>query len=328
MLDEAVEKAASQDEPSEVNYIRAHVEKRIIELHETMKEVDIPSLHRLARCRVFSSKPGSYGTGIGLAIDAAAWEDDNDLAEAYVNWTGFAYGKGMEGTPPVAGNTVASLNEYSKLMGEIDITYQKATGPEYDAMSIGCYSSFQGGMAAVNRAVGNGSAKMYWGDSSSDTTPQIRTLSDEIDESLFAKLLNPDWIEDKKKNGYTGARSVSGMVNTLFHWSATSRIITNEQFDAAWRVCIENDTNREWLQSENIYALEEITRRLLEASSRKLWAASDEKIEKLQHVMLTIEGDIEEKMGPVEGEFQGSSVDIKKRKDVEKWKYAYTIEKK
>jgi cobaltochelatase CobN len=308
-----------------VNYIRAHVEKRMSELRESMSDVDIPSLHRLARCRVFSSKPGSYGTGIGLAIDAAAWEDDKDLAEAYVNWTGFAYGKGLEGKAPVAGNATATLAEYSRLMGSIDIAYQKAIGPEYDAMSCGCYSSFQGGMAAVNRAVGSGSAKMYWGDSSSGAVPEVRSLDQEIDEALFAKLLNPDWLEEKKKDGYTGARSVSCMINTLFHWSASAHVVTNEQFDATWRTYIDNEENRQWLQSENVYALEEITRRLLEAASRTMWNASEDKLEKLKHVMLTIEGDIEEKMGPVQGEFQGSAVDIKKRKDVEKWNYAYTL---
>jgi len=31
-------------------------------------------------------------------------------------------------------------------------------------------------------------------------------------------------------------------------------------------------------------------------------------------------------MGPVHGEFQGSAVDIKRRKDVAKWKYAYTLD--
>ena len=41
--------------------------------------------------------------------------------------------------------------------------------------------------------------------------------------------------------------------------------------------------------------------------------------------MLSIEGDMEERMGPVKGEFQGSSVDIKRRKDVQKWSYDFTI---
>lgn len=325
MLDDAVEKAAAQEEPEDVNYIRAHVEKRLHELRETMSNADVPSLRRMARCRIFSSKPGSYGTGIGLAIDAAAWEDDIDLAEAYVNWTGYAYGKNIDDWPLPAGGEQAMLAEYSRIVSSIDIAFQKAAGPELDAMSSGCYSSFQGGMAAVNRAAGNGSAKMYWGDSFSGPKPEIRSLDEEIDESLFAKLLNPDWLEEMKKDGYTGARSISGMVNTLFHWSASARVVSREQFDAVWRVYIDNNINMEWLRAENIYALEEITRRLLEAASRKMWNATDEKLEKLKQVMLIIEGDIEGSMGPVGGEFQGSSVDIKRRGDVEKWKYAFTL---
>lgn len=125
---------------------------------------------------------------------------------------------------------------------------------------------------------------------------------------------------------YGGARSVSSMINTLFHLSATSRVVTDEQFDAVCRTYIENSENRQWLQSTNIYSLEEITRRLMEASSRKMGSASKDKIEKLQHVMVTIEGKIEERMGSVEGEFQGSSVNIKKSKDVEKWQYVYTLD--
>ena len=326
MLDEAVEIAAAQEEPEEVNYIHAHVKKRMQELSRVMADTDSAALGRLARCRVFSSKPGSYGTGIGLAIDAAAWENDKDLAEAYVNWTGYAYGKDLEGKPPIAGNEAAGLKEYARLMGAIDIAYQKAIGPEYDAMSTGCYSSFQGGMAVVNRVAGAGKARLYWGDSSSGEKPEVRTLNEEIFESFIAKLLNPDWIDQKKLDGSIGAHNISCTINTMFHWAATAHAITDEQFDAVWRTYIEDEDNRQWLQSENIYALEEITRRLLEAASRTMWHASEEKLEMLRHTMLSIEGDIEERMGPVRGEFQGSAVDIKRRRDVEKWHYAYTLD--
>jgi cobaltochelatase CobN len=181
-------------------------------------------------------------------------------------------------------------------------------------------------MAAVNRAVGKGTARMYWGDSSDVDKPEIRTISEEISESLFSRLLNPEWIAQRKLDGSIGAHSVSGAINTLFHWSASARVVTDEEFDAVWRTYIANEENRRWLQSDNIYALEEITRRLLEAASRGLWIAREDRLEELRNVMLSIEGDIEDRMGPVRGEFQGSAVDMKRREDVEKWRYAFTID--
>ena len=54
-------------------------------------------MSRMASFRVFSSAPGTYGTGVGLALDASAWENEKDLAETYVNWAGYAYGSSRAG---------------------------------------------------------------------------------------------------------------------------------------------------------------------------------------------------------------------------------------
>lgn len=45
--------------------------------------------------RVFSSAPGTYGTGVELAVAASAWKEEQDLAEVYFHWTGYAYGEGV-----------------------------------------------------------------------------------------------------------------------------------------------------------------------------------------------------------------------------------------
>jgi cobaltochelatase CobN len=116
------------------------------------------------------------------------------------------------------------------------------------------------------------------------------------------------------------------MVNALFAWSATTRLVTKNQFDRIVKRYLENEDNKQWLAKHNIYALEEITRRLLEASSRELWQADEEQLEQLHQAVLEVEGDLEERMGPVRGEFQGGSVDIKTRESVKEWSYDYTLE--
>ncbi len=325
LIDKAVLSVSMLEEAEDINYVRAHVEDRVAELSKQMNNADTTLIRRLGTARLFSSKPGSFGDGIGLAIDASAWEDDTDLTETFINWTGHAYGEGMTGNPDIFGSPHAMFKEYTRHLEKIDISYQRAIGPEYDALSLSCYSAFQGGMATAKRALTGKQVKMYWGDTVTTETPTIRSLSEELDFALSTRLLNPEWFKQIKNQGYEGAQHISGLVNTLFSWSVTSRLVTKQQFDRVFKKYIENEENRRWLAEQNIYALEEITRRLFEASSRKLWDIDDEQLEVLHGAILEIEGDLEEKMGPIKGEFQGGSVDIKTRSDVKEWKYDYTL---
>ncbi len=323
LVDDAVGLVAELQESETVNYVRAHVERRAQELMQSMGDGDAARLRRLASLRLFSSRPGSYGVGVNLALDASAWNDDADLAEVFINWTGTGYGKGVPQNEQDF--AAASMQQYAALLKTVDIAYQKAAAPEYDALSIGCYSGFQGGMAAARRGLGGGETRLYWGDSVSGSAPEVRDLSEEIDLCFSAKLLNPDWIELQKAQGYRGATEISTMVNTAFAWSATSRVVTREQFDGICRVYVENQENRDWLARENPWALEEITRRLLEASRRELWQADAERLLALEQTVLSTEGDLEEGMGPVTGEQQGGSVDIFTREKVAAWDWGYRM---
>ncbi len=75
----------------------------------------------------------------------------------------------------------------------------------------------------------------------------------------------------------------------------------------------------EYLQENNPWALEEIGRRPLEAASRGLRNADPEVLNELKDIYLDIEGWIEDRMGDIEGDFLGGSVDILSAEDVENW---------
>ena len=89
MLDDAVRMVALLDEPDEDNYVAAHARADLADHGD----------ERRATTRVFGSKPGSYGAGILQVVEAGTWRDDKDLAEVYTAWGGFAYGRGLGGTP-------------------------------------------------------------------------------------------------------------------------------------------------------------------------------------------------------------------------------------
>ncbi len=325
LVDEAAITAARRDEPHELNFVRKHTDERLASLKADVGDRFTESeMARMATFRVFSSAPGTYGVGVGLALDASAWETEADLAETYVNWGGYAYGSGRGGDlPGVCGREAHRL--YADNLKSLEVTYMRQYSPEYDLVDCGCYAGYLGGMSVAAKAVSGKSAKIYWADVNAAGDLSVRDLKDDIEVSVRAKLLNRDWIEHQKKHAYKGAGGVSGRVNNLFKWSATTGKVDQWIFDAVVETYIENAENLEWLRSQNPYALEELTRRLLEAESRGLWEADAHLLESVRQAALTVEGDMEEIMGDVKEEFQGGKVDVMTDADVEKWNVKWRV---
>ena len=320
LFDKAVGAVGERDEPDERNFVRAHVRARMAELRATLKDTAEPALRRLASYRCFSSGDGAYGSGVGLALDASAWEDDTDLAEVLVNWTGHAFGAdGKAADLPAA----TLMGEYAGLVRGMDLAYQRAATASGDLLAYGCYVGTQGGSAAAKRGLGGGRMRLYWGDTQSSAEGEVRTVKEELTLSLAASLVNRDWFEEIKRQGYAGGTEVGNRANHLFAWSATTHEVDKAQFDAVHDMYVANAENRAWLRENNVYALEELTRRLLEADARNLWDADENRLAELRAAVLEIEGDIEDSMGAVKGEFQGASVDIKTRANVKEWAYEF-----
>ncbi len=326
LMDRAVVLVSRLNEPLKCNFIRKHTEEQMAMLRkETAEELGDAHIRRLATLRVFSSAPGTYGLGVGLALDASAWQVSQDLAEVYINWGGHAYGTDAENGDAAYGINAQQL--FSDQLARLDVTYMKQTSAEYDVLDCGCYAVAMGGMATAAKAVGAKMPKLYWGDGTVPAHTEVTSLSAEIEKSARVKLLNPHWIRHMQDYGYQGAQAVSSRVNNLFKWSATSGKVSKELFDQVVKTYILDEEKCKWLQELNPYAMEEITRRLLEAHSRGLWRAEEDLLEKVQSTALAIEGDMEEIMGDTAGEFQGNKVEVLLAGEVEKWQMAWRIER-
>ena len=326
LLDEAAVAASRLDEPGDLNFIKKHTDERMEGLRKDLGDRFTESeMSRMASFRVFSSAPGAYGTGVGLALDASAWENEKDLAETYVNWGGYAYGSSRAGDfSRVIGQEAHRI--YAQNLKNIDVTYMRQYSPEHDLVDCGCYTGYLGGMSVAAKAAGGKATKIYWADNNAVGDLSVRELKDDIEVSVQAKLLNEKWIENQKKHGYKGAGGVSSRVNNLYKWSATTRKVDKWVFDDVVETYILNEDNLDWLRTSNPYALEELTRRLLEAESRGLWEADPDMLEAVRQAALEIEGDMEEIMGEVKEEFQGSKVDVLTAADVDVWKRKWKLE--
>ncbi len=308
LLDEAIQAVAALDEPLDMNRVRKHT---LEQLDSKGDGADAEEKMREATLRLFTSRPGTYGNGVNLAIYASAWKEESDLSEIYIQWNGYGYGKGVYGKP--------SHRQLVKQLKSVDLTFNKVVSDEYDLLGCCCYYATQGGMSAAARHVSGKAVKNYYGDTRDPEHVAVRDLADEIKRVVRTRLLNPRWIEGMKQHGYKGAGDISKRVGRVYGWEATTGEVDDWVFDDIAKTFLLDDENRKFFQENNPWALEEIGRRLLEAYERGLWQADEDVLEELKDRYLETEGWIEEKMDGVTGEFQGGGVDVLTADDVGDW---------
>ncbi|OIN96200.1 hypothetical protein AUJ66_07125 [Candidatus Desantisbacteria bacterium CG1_02_38_46] len=289
LLDEAICKIANLDESDEDNFVKKHG----------------------AGYRIFCARPGGYGNGVSLMIAASAWENMKDLGEIYIERGGYAYGKGVYGK--------ASHNEYAHRLSSVEVVFHKLPSDEFDILSCCSFFDFQGGMYSAVKSLSGKEPRIYWGDTKDPQRPKIRDLKDEIEKSVRTRLLNPAWIEGMKRHGYKGAGDISKRIGHVYGWDASAEVVADWIFDDIAKAFVLNDENRKFFEDNNPWAMEEISRRLLEAEKRGIWKADPDVLRELRNKYLEIEGWIEEKMGDVQGEFQGGNIDIITKNEIEDW---------
>jgi len=308
LIDEAVEKVVSLDEPPEVNYVRKHYIEHIKKLVELGRGVG--EARRLARFRVFSAPPGAYGTGVNLAVEASAWRSIEDLGKVWVQWSGYAYGKdafGVEAYEPL----VLGLME-------VDVVARNHISDEHDLTNCCCYFAYHGGFKAAAEALTGKSIDVVQVDTRDISETRIVDVKDEVERIVRAKLLNERWIEEMKKHGYRGASEFSKKILHLYGWEATAGVVEDWVFDEIARRYLLDEEMRRWLEEHNPYAAEEIARRLVEAYERGLWSTSEELIEELKEAYSELEGILEEELAG--GEVQGGTIEVYTAEDSSHWK--------
>ncbi|MDP5018449.1 MAG: cobaltochelatase subunit CobN, partial [Dolichospermum sp.] len=89
LFDQAVKAVSALDEPPDQNPLADTVRKET-DLW-TQEGLSLEVAAERSQYRVFGSKPGAYGAGLQGLIAAQNWQDDNDLAQAYINWSSYPY---------------------------------------------------------------------------------------------------------------------------------------------------------------------------------------------------------------------------------------------
>ncbi len=261
LFDSAARAVAALDEDVSVNPLAARVAKDRAALEAQGVAKDEASLR--AGFRVFGSKPGAYGAGLQALIDTGGWQEESELAEAYLAWGSFAYGGGAHGSD--AGG------EFRARLGSAEAVIHNQDNREHDLLDSDDYYQFEGGMTAAIRHVTGAAPTVYHNDHSRPETPRIRRLEDEIGRVVHARAANPKWIKGVMRHGYKGGFEIAATVDYLFAFAATARAVKDHHFDALYDAYLGDAEVRAFLDAHNPDARAEIEARFAEAIERGLW---------------------------------------------------------
>ncbi|MCV7256352.1 cobaltochelatase subunit CobN [Mycobacterium hackensackense] len=276
MLDDAVRLVAGLDEAPEDNYVRAHSQADIAEHRD----------ERRATTRIFGSKPGTYGAGLLQLIDSRNWRDDNDLAQVYTAWGGFAYGRDLDGAP--------AADDMNKAYRRIAVAAKNTDTREHDIADSDDYFQYHGGMIATVRALTGADPAAYIGDNTRPDAVRTRTLSEETTRVFRARVVNPRWINAMRRHGYKGAFEMAATVDYLFGYDATAHVMSDWMYEQLSASYVLDPENRKFMSESNPWALHGMAERLLEAAGRGMWAQPEaDTLDGLRQVLLETEGDLE-----------------------------------
>lgn len=292
-LDRAFRLVASLNEADDKNFVRKH-SKNIAEV--LVKEgVPREQAEKLSLARIFGPSASNYGTDVTNLIETSEWEDHSQIAELHLAKMSHLYGD--------AYHAESSISTFREVLDTVDVVAQVRDNEEYGIADLDHYYEFLGGLASsvenvrkarVSSSNRNARPVVLVADSTRD---RIKTadIKKTIDYEVRTKLLNPAWMKGQIESGYKGVKNLSKRMEHLVGWQATaSGSVDNWVWSEMADTYVFNEEVRRKMMQENIWAVEDQLRRLMEAYQRGMWDATDEEIEKLKKIYLELESEIEE----------------------------------
>ncbi|MDT8344323.1 MAG: cobaltochelatase subunit CobN, partial [Thermohalobaculum sp.] len=253
MLAEASLKAAMADEPLDLNYVRRHT---LDYMARTGCDIETAAL------RVFSNADGAYGSNVNQLIDSGAWDDEDELADAYSSRKCFAYG--------IDGKPVKQPELLQDVLGGVELAYQTLDSVELGVTTIDHYFDTLGGIGrAVKRARGN-EIPVYIGDQTHGEG-KVRTLREQVALETRTRVLNPKWFEGMLKHGPEGVRQIEASLTNTVGWSATTGAVDPWVYQRVTETFVLDEAMRRRLAEMNPKASARLANRLIEAHERNYW---------------------------------------------------------
>ncbi|NPA39348.1 MAG: cobaltochelatase subunit CobN [Thermodesulfobacteria bacterium] len=275
LLDKAIKLANSAKEKD--NFVRMHTLYYYKLLLKKGIKKDLAL--RIAKVRIFSEKPGTYGTGIGNPIVASnTWKSDKKIAKVYFLHTSYMFGEGFWG----------KKNEFmwkQNLKG-VNIAVHSLSTNVYGVLDNDDFYQYLGGLTLAIRTVNGKNPEVYVTNLSNPFKPKQELLSKVMGREIRVRYLNPAWIKAMLKQGYEGARFVDQVVEYLWGWQVTyPSVVDSAKWYRFYQVYVKDEYHlhikKYFEKAHNMWAYQSIIGRMLEAIRKGYWKPNKKVVQDL-----------------------------------------------
>ena len=273
LIAKGVEKIAKLKE--ENNYLRQNTLAMKKKLEKT-RGITKEEAEYLSTIRIFSNKPGDYGSGVDEIGDTSRWEDDKRISQNYVQKLGHYYGS----DPKRWGEKHVKLDLYSKnLSGTEGIIFSR-TSNLYGLLTSDDPFEYFGSIAMAVRNVDGKAPKTFIANLRDPNNAKIQSTAKFLSQELRGRYFHPKWIKEMQAEGYSGTLTVLDRMNNFWGWQVVDpNVVRDDQWQEFVEVYINDKYDlkiQEWFKKFNPDALAQFTQKILEAN-RKGYFETDEK---------------------------------------------------
>jgi len=269
LLDKAVRRVATLDEPFEMNYVRRNVQEKMAA--EAWPFDD-------AVTRVFSNAPGNYGSNVNFMVMDSQWESEQTLGDLFVTRKCFAYTRDSRGRSVEGREAPHLMND---ALSRVEATYQNIDSFEIGITDVDHYFEYLGGISRAVETRSKSRPAIYLSDSLSPQV-NIRSLEETVRLETRAKTLNPKWYEGMLKHGFRGVAEIENHVANTFGWSATADAVDPWIYTEISKTFLLDPVMFKRLLDLNPHSLRSLMKRLLEAHERGYWNPDEDVLETLR----------------------------------------------
>ena len=274
LINRAVEMAAAAGSEHYENQVAAGVVEA--ERALTEKGVSPKEAREMASFRVFGGANGGYGTGTQGMVEAGdRWEDESEIAAAYLNNMGAYYGseKNWEAFRKYV---------FEAALTRTDVVVQPRQSNTWGALSLDHVYEFMGGMNLAVRNVTGKDPDAYFSDYRNRNNNRMQELKESIGVESRTTILNPAYIREKMKGEASSAGTFAETVRNTYGWNVMKpNVVDKELWNDIYDVYVKDKFNlgvQKYFEQQNPAALEEMTAVMLETVRKGLWKASERQV--------------------------------------------------